>query len=94
MGHPFCGDDVACGAHEHWKAINDNLRRFFADFTLADLMNNQKPEPKPEITPDSALPVAPACGCELPHAPPAPAREAPPAPAASDACHIRFGGIA
>ncbi|MGH7584615.1 MAG: RrF2 family transcriptional regulator [Gemmatimonadales bacterium] len=60
MGHPHCGDDVACGAHEQWKDINDTLRRFFADLTLADLMRNEasRPGPEAEATTTPAAPDA------------------------------------
>ena len=106
MGHPRCGDDVACGAHEQWSSIKDSVRRFFSEFTLADLMNNttrnemsDEVMPNADASPDSTgtsvgeLPtIAAACACEVKH--PKPATELPPAPAVVDACHIRFGGVA
>lgn len=108
MGHPRCGDDVACGAHEQWSSINDSVRRFFSEFTLADLMNNttriemsDEVIPNANAAPDSTGPsveelptIAAACACEAPKPGPVSACELPPKPAVVDACHIRFGGVA
>ena len=52
MGHPRCGDDVACGAHEQWKLVNDTARQFFAELTLAGLMRG---------TPAPVLPAPTTC---------------------------------
>ena len=108
MGHPRCGDDVACGAHERWSSIKASAQRFFAEVTLADLMNNTtRDEMSDESMPDAAaspnatgpaadeLPtIAVACACEVPEPKPASACELRPRPAVVDACHIRFGGVA
>jgi Rrf2 family protein len=40
MGHPHCREEAPCGAHDRWKEVQDVARSFFADLTVADLLNS------------------------------------------------------
>jgi Rrf2 family protein len=55
MGHTRCGDEVACGAHRHWKEVKETARRFFAEFTIADLLAGAA-MPGPAAVPARAAP--------------------------------------
>jgi Rrf2 family protein len=38
IGRGRCGDKPACAAHSSWAPIADDVERYFADTTLADLL--------------------------------------------------------
>ena len=40
MGHPRCLDEAPCGAHVRWKHVRGVMQAFFADLTMADLLEN------------------------------------------------------
>lgn len=39
MGRPSCEENASCGAHDRWKEVQSVARHFFADLTVADLLN-------------------------------------------------------
>ncbi|HEX6629842.1 MAG TPA: Rrf2 family transcriptional regulator [Gemmatimonadaceae bacterium] len=38
LGRPTCSDDGACAAHAGWKAVSEQLRAFFQETTVAELL--------------------------------------------------------
>lgn len=40
LGHTVCSDATACGAHRRWKEVRGNVRAFFHETTVADLVAN------------------------------------------------------
>lgn len=38
LGRPSCSDARPCMAHEHWKAVAEQVARFFSGTTIADLL--------------------------------------------------------
>lgn len=45
LGRPQCGDGDPCAAHAHWKGISEQIQRFFATMTVADLLRNPTARP-------------------------------------------------
>lgn len=43
LGHPECGDDVACAAHEDWKQVLGRYLHFLESTSLADLAKKPRP---------------------------------------------------
>jgi Rrf2 family protein len=41
LGRPECSDVNPCPAHSRWKAIGDQVRGFFWDTTVADLLGER-----------------------------------------------------
>jgi Rrf2 family protein len=39
LGRPQCSDVAPCPAHDRWKGIGDQVRGFFRDTTIADLLS-------------------------------------------------------
>jgi Rrf2 family protein len=44
LGRTRCRDSDPCAAHEHWKATADQIQRFFATTTVADLLGDDAPD--------------------------------------------------
>lgn len=43
LGRTACSDAAPCAAHEHWKAVAEQMRAFFRRTTVADLLASRRP---------------------------------------------------
>ena len=41
MGRTRCRDDLPCGAHARWKTVKETASAFFAELTVADLLEER-----------------------------------------------------
>ena len=44
LGRARCRDSEPCAAHARWKTIADQIQRFFATTTVADLLHGDAPD--------------------------------------------------
>lgn len=44
LGRARCRDSAPCAAHERWKSIAEQIQRFFATTTVADLLRGDAPD--------------------------------------------------